>query len=146
MFQRGLPLPETLCNLPWSFIHILYNKMNLSSPNTKKLLIALVVVIILAGAGYYFVSMGGSVDSVANVIIPVQGDAVGADILVLADKLKSISIDPSVFSGPLFSNLQDKSVPLNPESVGRENPFAQFEGSFAPTSSSGSKKGTTSKP
>lgn len=49
---------------------------------------------------------------------------VGQDILSLVTKLKTISLDQSFFSSPLFIRLQDFSVTLFPESQGRPNPFA----------------------
>ncbi len=49
---------------------------------------------------------------------------VGSDILMLLQKLKVVSIDPSLFSSPLLTNLKDSSVQLFSENQGRVNPFA----------------------
>lgn len=98
--------------------------MNISSPNTKKILIGLGVIILLGGLAYYF--LGNSSSVVIDIIAPSDTATVGEDILVLVDKLKAVSIDKSAFSGALFTSLQDYSIPLNPESQGRLNPFAQI--------------------
>ena len=89
----------------------------------KMLIGGVVIVITLAGALYYFYSGNSSVP--VDLLIPGESQAVGQDIIVLIDKLNSISsIDSSLFSSVLFTNLRDFSAILNPESQGKLNPFA----------------------
>ncbi len=52
------------------------------------------------------------------------GQATNKDTLTLIEKLKTISIDQNVFSGPMFSSLKDFSQTISPELQGRTNPFA----------------------
>ena len=46
------------------------------------------------------------------------------DIIDLANRIDSISIDSALFNSSLFKNLKDFDLPLLPESQGRPNPFA----------------------
>ena len=91
---------------------------------SQKILIGgIILVIILAGALYYFYSGSSSVS--VDFLIPEESQSVGQDIIVLVDKLNSISsIDSSLFSSVLFINLRDFSAILTPESQGKPNPFA----------------------
>ena len=94
----------------------------MSSPNTKKILIGLAV-LVLGGLGYYFFFSSSSTVPV-GLLVPSDGQVVGQDVLVLVEKLRTISIDQNVFSEALFTSLQDRTVSLTPESQGRQNPFA----------------------
>ena len=102
---------------------MLCNNMSLS-PNNKKILIASGILLVVGVLGYYFLS--GSPTDVGSLLAPSDSQALGQDILILADKLKTISIDSSFLSGALFSNLKDLGVPLNPELQGRSNPFGSL--------------------
>ena len=101
----------------------------------------------MVGGFFYLITILAGAGAVANLIRPQEGQEVGADILLLVDKLKAVNIDSSVFSGPLYSGLVDQSVPLIEEFKGRLNPFATI-GSENPISQSASvnnaKKTTTS--
>lgn len=53
---------------------------------------------------------------------PVVND--GTKILAILDEMKSITLDVSIFTNPMFLNLSDFTVELTPEPVSRPNPFA----------------------
>ncbi len=53
-----------------------------------------------------------------------SSESASQDILTLVANLNSISIDPSLFSSPLFVSLQDTSAVISPEAQGRPNPFS----------------------
>ena len=99
---------------------------------TQKYIIALVVLLVLGALSYIFFFRNANVASVSlnNSVVTTSDKAlnnsgiVGQDILILVQKLSAISIDNALFSGALFTNLKDYSIPLNPESQGRLNPFA----------------------
>ncbi len=57
----------------------------------------------------------------------------GRAILSLLNDLKSLTLDDSLFSDPLFTNLVDFSTELTPEPKGRQDPFAPINVSAAPT-------------
>ena len=96
----------------------------MDSLKSKKMLIGgVVLVIILFGALYYFYSSNSSVP--VDILIPQESQTLGQDIIVLVEKLNSISsIDSSLFSSVLFTRLRDFTAILNPESQGKLNPFA----------------------
>ena len=75
---------------------------------------------LVAFIGYYFYSKN---QSVVSIITPAETEGVGDDILALVEKLKTVSIDASFLSSPLFTSLRDFKTALVPESVGRSNPF-----------------------
>lgn len=83
-----------------------------------------VVIATLLILGYFGYSIFWSSSSTATGPDLSGTVIVGQDILSLVARLKTISIDQSFFSSPLFVNLQDSSVTLFPESQGRANPFA----------------------
>ncbi len=93
------------------------------SLTSKNILIPILLVLVLAFLGYYFFS-GGTSNTV--IVSDQSGAPLGQDILVLADKLNSLSIDPSVFSSALFTTLVDFNSSLIPEPQGRINPFAKI--------------------
>ncbi|MDP3996827.1 MAG: hypothetical protein Q8P86_04010 [bacterium] len=51
---------------------------------------------------------------------------VGRELLALLAEMKAIRIDKSIFDSPLFDGLNDLSVPIDPQPLGRNNPFAPF--------------------
>ena len=91
------------------------------SPTEKKLVWALVIIAVL-GVAYDIFS--GSSSATAPTPSATATAPVGQDILALVEKLKVISIDPSIFSSNLFSSLKDSETPLQPEVQGRADPFS----------------------
>lgn len=53
--------------------------------------------------------------------------AIGAEIITALSQIKSLNLDNSIFSDPVFIQLKDKSQPIPKEPIGRENPFAPLE-------------------
>jgi hypothetical protein len=95
----------------------------MSSPNTKKIIIGVVALLAVLG-GVYFYFSGGSDAIPVDLIVPSDNQPVGQDIIDLVAKVDSLSIESSLFSSTLFTNLKDASVPITPEAQGRPNPFA----------------------
>ena len=48
----------------------------------------------------------------------------GEEILTILEGLKSVKMDVDFFENKVFKSLSDFSVKINPEPVGRNNPFA----------------------
>lgn len=93
----------------------------MNTNSMQKIYVAIATILILGYFGYsiFWSSPSATTDpGLSGTVI------VGQDILSLVARLKTISIDQSFFSSPLFVNLQDFSVALFPESQGRANPFA----------------------
>ncbi len=49
--------------------------------------------------------------------------ASGQQVLALLGKLKAIQLDNEIFSDPTFQSLQDFSIEIAPQPIGRSNPF-----------------------
>lgn len=105
----------------------------MASSQSKKIVAALAILALLGG-GYYFFFMESSTPATStstgmptsfDPTIP-SGDTgiIGQDILALVEQLKKVSVDPSLFTSPLFSNLTDFTISITPEAQGRANPFA----------------------
>ena len=97
----------------------------------KKLLIAAGVIIVLA-LGYSFFSgeeiPEGLTSQAAGGLAPEEG----GDLIALLAELKSIELDTSILQNPTFLTLEDFSVSLTAEPVGRSNPFAPLGTSNTP--------------
>ncbi len=91
---------------------------------SNKVLISTLIVVLLIGFGYFYFS--GSDNAEVISLDSGTGEPLGQDILALADKLNTLSINTSVFSSTLFTSLLDLGVPLQPEIQGRANPFAKI--------------------
>ena len=96
----------------------------MSASNIKKIFIGLAILFTFGALGYYMFLKNPNTILTLDVLIPEENQVAGQDILVLIEKLKAISIDASLFSSTLFTNLKDLQVPLNTEAAGRPNPFA----------------------
>lgn len=51
----------------------------------------------------------------------------GRDILNLVAKMKQVNLDTSFFSDPAFQSLQDFTVEIKTQPIGRRDPFAPLE-------------------
>jgi flagellar basal body-associated protein FliL len=90
--------------------------------NSQKIIIALVVLVCL-GFGIYYVYFGSDGTLSVDFQDQTSSQQSGDDIVNLVAELKKVSIDPALFSNPLFTNLKDISVPIYEETKGRANPF-----------------------
>lgn len=88
----------------------------------KKLLIVAGVIIVLA-LGYSFFSGNDVPEGLTSQAVG-SAPQEGGDLIALLAELKSIELDTSLLQNPTFLTLQDYSVSLSPEPIGRPNPFA----------------------
>ncbi|MDO8564712.1 MAG: hypothetical protein Q7R88_01830 [bacterium] len=70
----------------------------------------------------------------------------GRELLGTLERLKSTTLDVSVFEDVVFKSLQDFGVDIAPQPVGRRNPFAPFEGTAAAASAPAGIKKTPASP
>ena len=96
---------------------------------------AVVAVGYFAVAQYVSVAHGQSSLLVADQISGTAS-ADGAQVLSLLSTLSRINLDGKIFSNPDFLTLQDWSVDIAPQEIGRSNPYLPVYGS-APVTSSG---------
>ena len=97
---------------------------------------AIVVIVIIVGAVVYFYYQGSSPSSSGS-LLQSSGTAaasVGSSELTLLGRIQSLKIDPSLFSDQAYRSLQDYSVVIPTENVGRPDPFAPIPGVATPGS------------
>lgn len=53
-----------------------------------------------------------------------ENSVVSSELLVTLSQLHIITLDNSIFSDPVFLSLSDFGVQIDPQNVGRRNPFS----------------------
>jgi hypothetical protein len=99
-----------------------------NKPSSTKSTITILVVIALAGLGYFWWSGNNTPSSSSISGTDASQAAVGVQVLNLLNQIQSLNIDTSLFSDPAFRTLVDYSVTIPPVNVGRPNPFAPIPG------------------
>lgn len=94
-----------------------------------KSILILAAVAALAIGGYFFFIAGS--DSTAAVALSDDTErqleeslAIEQEIIIELRKIQSIRISEGIYDDPAFVSLIDFSRPIEPQAVGRENPFA----------------------
>ena len=88
----------------------------------KKILI--VIIIIIAAIGYTILFGGEEDKLLISESVNAAGKTEDNELISLLIGLRSINLDGSIFSDPVFRSLEDFGQKLTPESAGRNNPFA----------------------
>lgn len=86
--------------------------------------IAVIVTVVLVMLGYFYVQ--GSKAPASSGLEeqdPLSND-VGISEVRLLEQIQSVQIDTSLFKSPAYQSLQDFSVKIPEQNVGRPNPFA----------------------
>ncbi len=103
----------------------------------KNIIIGIAVVSLVALA-YVFLFNGKQPASenllLSGVALQAPEDALRNQLLELLLQLRVLHLDEAIFKDPIFTSLNDFSVELLPQPVGRNNPFLPLSG----TSSGGS--------
>ena len=79
------------------------------------------IVVVVVGCLAFYLFSGSSTPDITSVN-PVGGSS-GSQLLDLLNQSKSITLDLSIFSDPVFQSLVDSNQPIPPQPVGRSNPF-----------------------
>ncbi|MEK7066231.1 MAG: hypothetical protein AAB965_01495 [Patescibacteria group bacterium] len=109
----------------------------------NKIILLVLLAIIVAFFGYSYMfkkdSSSGSSDlSVDSNAETSEQAIIGKDLMVAISKLQSLTLDDTFFQDPTFVSLNDFSVPIADQDVGRVNPFSPITGSSG--AGSGGKK------
>lgn len=96
-------------------------------------LISILGLVIIVGAGYFVVAQyisvaHGQSDLVSTGQGSMGASADGAQVLSLLNTLNGIRLDSKIFSDPNFLSLQDWSVSIAQQEVGRPNPYLPVSG------------------
>ncbi len=82
-------------------------------------------IVLIAGLGYYlYTQSSGSELQTASLSSRSQIAIESNLFLRRLNELKAISLDGAIFSNPRFNALVDFSEPVNPQPVGKPNPFS----------------------
>jgi hypothetical protein len=88
----------------------------------KKSKISLMLLLAIIGILLAYWFLRGDQD--ARIVVPVEEEFVGQEILEELERLKSLNkINADFFDDPIWQSLQDTSVPVIPQPIGRSNPF-----------------------
>lgn len=96
--------------------------------NKRTLAISGLLIAVLAGVFFFWFSGRPSDEAPTITAIPASSLDVtlGRGLLVTLAKLKSTALDTSIFDDPVFASLKDFGIEIEPQPVGRRNPFAEF--------------------
>ncbi len=86
----------------------------------------------------YFYFEGGSSTPNASSLLQNAGTnsgQVGSTELSLLNQIKSLSVDTAFFTDPVYKTLEDYTVMIPVQNVGRPNPFAPIQGVLSPNTS-----------
>ncbi|MEK9184661.1 MAG: hypothetical protein AAB866_00660 [Patescibacteria group bacterium] len=91
----------------------------------KVMLPVIILVVVLGIIGYFYISSrGNSGDLLVQVDKTASDQVVGKDLLIALNRLNAITLDDSLFRDAVFATLNDFSVEIVPQAVGRNNPFS----------------------
>lgn len=102
------------------------------SKDMLKKLIGGAVALILIGVGVYYMISSQSVNTDSNLLVSSStasgNTAAGAQvdtrkIIQQLNQLREIDMDTDIFNTPTFLSLQDPTIELRSQPIGRENPF-----------------------
>lgn len=102
-----------------------------NSKNKKNVLILLALVLLGAGVYYFYFRTvpDTSLDVVANGQVNIKEIETSATRFLSAlNQLEAIKLDGKFFSNSAYLKLVSFSVPVSPQSAGRDNPFAPVSG------------------
>ncbi|HUO55947.1 MAG TPA: hypothetical protein VMU27_00715 [Candidatus Paceibacterota bacterium] len=89
----------------------------------NKIVIAAIVLVIIVGAWYGLTSSSTPTPTLSTTTESSPDDQAVVSALL---QLQAISLSNQIFSNPAFQSLQDYTVQVVPEPVGRTDPFAPF--------------------
>ncbi len=88
-------------------------------------ILIIIGIVILAAAG--FIAYGyffASTPDAETVTMELGEDFVGKPIIDELERIRNLKIDGTLFSRASYQTLVDRTVEVQPEPVGRDNPFA----------------------
>lgn len=110
----------------------------------KNLLIALVILVAIIVAGYFYATRDRSTDVLLTSVYSNTGSStVQTNLLTVLRQLRTLRLDDAIFSDPVWLSLRDFGQTLSPQPSGRVNPFAPLGTSDSSTVSSNTPTGTT---
>ena len=107
------------------------------NPQKKSAAVPIIILVAILGViGYFYISGRGDDGSLLKVAAKRSDEIIGKDLLAALNRLNAIKLDSSLLRDPVFASLQDFSVEIVPQAVGRNNPFLPLGKTAATASSS----------
>ena len=92
-------------------------------------IILVVTALVIAGGVWYGMSSTPAAPDLAPTAASADVAPVDQGIVQTLLTLRAVKLDGTIFSDPTFLKLQDFSTEIQPETVGRTNPFAPINSS-----------------
>ena len=110
-------------------------------PKKKSNVVPIVILVIILGViGYFYISNRNSNELLLQVQTKDSSEIIGKDLLAALSRLNAIKLDDKLFRDPMFNSLQDFSVEIVAQPVGRDNPFLPIGSTGTSTSGTSLKK------
>lgn len=95
----------------------------------KNIVITIVIIIVVFALYFFFFRGNGTSDDSGLSVESVVGNSSTVDksLITLLLEMKSVKLDEEFFSSAVFQSLNDYSIKIEPQEVGRTNPFAPLE-------------------
>jgi hypothetical protein len=96
---------------------------------TNTIILIVATLIVAAGAYWYFFTGTDTNPPLTTTSSSSSGGNLSeAQFQALLSELQPITFNTSIFSDPLFAALVNLATPINPEPIGRTDPFAPISG------------------
>ena len=95
--------------------------------------IAGIAIAVIVGVGAYFAYSAGKTDELLTATSSTPTSQVSQELLITLGDLRSIKLDDSIFSDPVFLSLVDFGIDIPLQPVGRDNPFSPLRASGSRT-------------
>jgi len=86
------------------------------------------IIVAVAVLAYFMFFSKPAVDESVLLTQPGGGEEVGLRVLNLLNQIQSLRIDATLFQSAAYRSLQDYTVEIPTDTVGRDNPFAPIPG------------------
>lgn len=100
-----------------------------------KLILIVAAAAVIIGGWWLFsdTSTSSSTDILTTETLGGENNPAGQELVETLLALRTVTLEGTIFSNPLFRGLKDFSISIMPEPVGRPNPFAPLGIDVAPS-------------
>lgn len=101
----------------------------------------ILILVVLAAMFFGYAALFGEDETVAPEEMAAGAGNAGDDLIALLEQLKSLRMDGEVFSLAAFRSLDDMTMDVVDEPIGRDNPFATLGIGGGPSASAATTTG-----
>ncbi len=92
----------------------------------KKIIIFVGIILISFIIYFIFKADDAEIDELIQSTEKQEIDILSEEVIQTLDKIKTLKLNDNVFNDPIFLRLKESDVRINPEPVGRDNPFERI--------------------